>query len=110
MQNLAPSRSYYFRSSEGKPPKQVLEDQSRSSQEILIPASEVSLEHTSKNFHGGQIAEHIQEWQNITSNKFVLRMIRGDTIEFENDILIKHNAKNSSFSFFFLYNKHIYTF
>ena len=64
----------------------------------MIPASEVSLEHTSKNFHGGQIAEHIQEWQNITSNKFVLQMVRGDTIEFENDILIKHNAKNPSFS------------
>ena len=25
-------------------------------------------------------------------------MVRGDTIEFENDILIKHNAKNPSFS------------
>ena len=102
MQNLALSRSYYFRSSERKPPKKVLEDQSRSSQEILIPASDVSLEHTPKNFHGGQIAEHIQEWQKITSDKFVLQMVvRGDTIEFENDIPIKHNAKNSSFSFFF---------
>ena len=37
------------------------------SQEILVPALEVSLKHTPKNFHGGQIAEHIQEWQKLTS-------------------------------------------
>ena len=69
MQNLALSRSYYFRSSERKPSKKVLED---------------------------------QNGKKITSDKFVLQMVvRGDTIEFENDIPIKHNAKNSSFSFFF---------
>ena len=43
MQNLALSRSHYFRSSEGKPAKKVLEDHSRNSQEILIPASEVRI-------------------------------------------------------------------
>ena len=108
MQNLALSRSYYFRSSEGKPAKKVLGDHSRNSQEILIPASEVSLEHTPKNFHGGQIAEHIQEWQQITFDKFVLQMVRRDAIEFENDIPIKDNAKNFSFSFFF-YTTSTYT-
>ena len=68
------------------------------SQEILVPALEVSLKHTPKNFHGGQIAEHIQEWQKLTSDRFVLQVVRGDTKEFENDIPIKHNAKNLSFS------------
>ena len=51
-----------IRSREGEPPspKNVLEDQSSKSQEILIPAPEVSLKHTPKNFQAGQIAEHIQ--------------------------------------------------
>ena len=75
-----------------------MEDQSSRSQEILIPALKVNLKHTPKNFHGGQIAEHIQEWQKLTSDKFILQMVRGDTIEFENDISIKHNAKDPSFS------------
>ena len=65
---------------------------------MLIPASEVSSKHTLKIFHGEQIAEHIQEWQKLTSDKFILQVVRGDTIEFENDIHIKHNAKNPSFS------------
>ena len=43
---------------EGEPPEKVLEDQSRKSQEILIPAPEVSLKHIPKTFHGGKIAEH----------------------------------------------------
>ena len=67
-----------------------MEDQSSKSQEILIPALEVSLKHTPKKFHGGQIAK--KEWQKLTSSKFILQMVRGDTIEFENDIPIKHNA------------------
>ena len=46
----------------------------------------------------GKIAEHIQEWQKLTSDKFILQMVRGDPIEFENDIPIKHKTKNPSFS------------
>ena len=57
-----------------------------------------SIKHTPENFHGGQIAEHIQEWKKLTSDKFILQMDRGDTIEFENDIPTKHNAKDPSFS------------
>ena len=83
---------------EGKPPKKVLENQSSKSQEILILAPEVSLIHTPKKFYGGQIAEHIQEWEKLTSDKFILQMIRGDITDFENSIPIKHNAKNPSFS------------
>ena len=74
-----------------------MEDKSSKPQEILIPASEVSLKHTPQNFHGGKIAEHIQEWQKLTTDKFMLQMVRGDTTEFENDIPTKHNAKNPSF-------------
>ena len=33
----------------------------------------------------------------MTSDKFILQMVRGDTTEFENDIPIKYNAKNLSF-------------
>ena len=40
--------------------------------------------------------EYIQ--QKLTSDKFTLQMVRGDTIGFENDIPTKHNAKNPSFS------------
>ena len=82
----------------GKAPKKVLEDQSSKPQEILIPTSEISLKHTPENFHGGQIAERIQEWKKLTSDKFILQMVRGDTIEFENDIPTKYNAKDPSFS------------
>ena len=53
------SRQSFFRLREGKPPKKVLENQSSKSQEILILAPEVSLKHTPKKFHGGQIAEYI---------------------------------------------------
>ena len=88
----------FFRSREEEPPKNVLEDQSSKSQEILIQTSEECLKYTPKNFHGGQIAEHIQEWQKLTSDRFVLQVVRGDTKEFENDIPVKHNAKNLSFS------------
>ena len=52
-------KAVFFRSREGEPPEKVLKDQIIKSQEILIPASEVSLKHTHQNFHGGQIAEHI---------------------------------------------------
>ena len=82
---------------EGEPPKKVLEEQSSKPQEILIPTSEVSLKHTPQNVHGGQIAEHIQEWQKLTSAKFILQMVRGCNIEFESDIATKHNPKNPSF-------------
>ena len=48
---------------------------------------------TPKSFHGGQIVDQIQKWQKLTSAKFILQMLTGDTIEFENDSPIKHNAK-----------------
>ena len=82
----------------GNLPKKVLEDNSSKSQEILISAPEVSLKHNPKYFHEGQIAEHNQEWQKLTSDKFILQLVRGDTIEFENDTPIQNNAKNLSFS------------
>ena len=57
------AKSYSRQSSLGRErgnfPKKVLEDQSSKSQKLLIPAPEVSLKPTPKNFHGGQIAEHI---------------------------------------------------
>ena len=70
MQNL--TLGSFFRSREGESPKKVLQHQSSKSQETLTPAPEVSLKHTPKNFHGGQIAERIQEWQKLTSDKFIL--------------------------------------
>ena len=66
----------FFRLSDGESPKKVLEDQSSKLQEILIPASEVSLKYTPKIFHGGQIAEHIQEWQKLTSYKLYYRRLK----------------------------------
>ena len=65
-------------------PRKVLEDQSSKPQEILIPTSEKSLKNTPQNFHGGQIAEHIQERPKLPSDKLILQMVRRDTIEFEN--------------------------
>ena len=64
----------------------------------MFLASEVSLKHTPQKFHGGQIVEHIQKWQKLSSDKFILQIVRGDTIEFENNVLTKHHAKNRSFS------------
>ena len=83
---------------EEEPPKKVLKDQGSRPQEILIPGSEEILKHTTKTFHGGKIAEHIQEWQTLISGKFIMQMVRGDTVELGNGIPIKHNAKNPSFS------------
>ena len=71
-----------FRTREGKPPQKDLEDQSKS-QEILIPASEISLKHTPQNFYGGKIAEDIQERHSVASDIVILQMVRGDIIEFE---------------------------
>ena len=67
-------------------------------QEILTPASEISLKHTTQNFQRGQIVEHIQAWQKLTSDKVILQMVRGDNVEFENDTPIKHDAKSFIFS------------
>ena len=55
-----------IRSREGEPPspKNALEDQSSKSQEILIPAPEVSLKNTPKNFHGGQFVNIFQNGKN----------------------------------------------
>ena len=36
--------------------------------------------------------------KNSRQDRFVLQVVRGDTKEFENDIPVKHNAKNLSFS------------
>ena len=83
---------------EEEPPKKVLKDQSSRSQEISILGSEENLKDTTKTFHGGKIAQHIQEWQTLISDKFIIQMVRGDTAELENGIPIKHNAKNPSFS------------
>ena len=63
----------------------------------MIPAPQVILKHILQNFYGGQTAEHIQEWQKLTSDKVVLQMNVGDTTEFENDIPTKHNPKQSLF-------------
>ena len=41
--------------------------------------------------------DHIQEWQKLTSFEVILQMV-GDTIEFENDVALKYNAKNPSYS------------
>ena len=66
-----------------EPPKKVLEYQSSKSQKILIPAPEVSLKKNPKNFHGGQIAEHMvwtYDQINIWSDKLILQIVRGGTI------------------------------
>ena len=39
----------------------------------------------------------IFKWQKLTSDKVILQMVRGDTIEFENDIPTKHKAKKKQF-------------
>ena len=54
----------------------------------------VILKHTPQNLYGGQIVKHIPKWQTLLSDKFILQIVRGDTIEFENNILTKHHAKN----------------
>ena len=41
--------------------------------------------------------DHIPEWQKLKSFKVILQMV-GDTIEFENDVALKYNAKNLSYS------------
>ena len=86
---LKRNESYYqsvtsslFRTREGKPPQKDLEDQNKS-QEILIPASEISLKRTPQNFYEGKIAEDIQERHSVASDIVILQMVRGDIIEFE---------------------------
>ena len=50
----------------------------------------------SSKFSWGEIVNHTDQSQKLVSEK-VLQMITGDTIEFENDIPTKHNAKVSQF-------------
>ena len=74
MQNLTQGRFSLGRG-RGIPPKKVPGDQSSKPQEILIPESVVSLQHTPQNFNGGQIPEHMQEWQELTSDKLYHRWL-----------------------------------
>lgn len=47
-----------------------------------------------KNFRAGQIANCVNEWQKLTSDPEILRIVAGDTIKFNNPSLpVKHVAK-----------------
>ena len=38
-----------------------------------------------KNFEAGQISKHFSDWENLTSNKEILSIVAGLTIEFNSD-------------------------
>ena len=51
-----------------------------------------------KCFRGGQLSLHLKDWKELTSDKKILEIIKGDIIEFENVPIVRHNAKNASFT------------
>ena len=42
----------------------------------------------------GQTASCIHEWKKLTSDHTILQMVKGDIIEFEDKIPLKHLANN----------------
>ena len=57
-----------------------------SSPPILEPnqvGSDISLKNTAKNFYGGKMADCLQEWRKLTSDKWILSHVMGFTIEFK---------------------------
>jgi len=46
-------------------------------------------------FNGGQVCKYVQQWKQITSNKYVLDIIKGDVIDFNGQPPIKHFSENS---------------
>ena len=51
-----------------------------------------------KNFKGGQLRLHLNAWQRVTSDKNILDIIEGDTLEFIDEHPIRHTAINPIFS------------
>ena len=44
------------------------------------------------NFRGGQLADHLDDWSSLTSDPYVLQMIKGDKIEFVENPPIRHES------------------
>lgn len=51
-----------------------------------------------ENFKAGQISEHINQWQKLTSDRRILNIVKGDSIDFESSPPVKHFSKNAKFS------------
>lgn len=51
-----------------------------------------------KNFQGGQLSKYVAQWGKSTSDKSILSIIEGDSIEFEFSPPVQHYAKNAQFS------------
>ena len=51
-----------------------------------------------KSFKGSQLCLHLNAWQGVTSDKNILDIIEGDTIEFIDERPIRHTAINPIFS------------
>ena len=71
-------QSNFFKLRKWEPPKKVLEDKSKS-YEILTGTVKASLKHSRQ------------------SDKAILQIISGDTIEFQNQNSVKQNEKNKHF-------------
>ena len=51
-----------------------------------------------KNFKGGRLCLHLNAWQKVTSDKNILDIMEGDTIEFIDEHPVRHTAINLTFS------------
>ena len=51
-----------------------------------------------KNFEAGQVSQHFHEWEKLTSDPEILRIVAGDIITFESDPPVQYSVKNCNVS------------
>lgn len=51
-----------------------------------------------ENFSAGQLSNHLEEWENYTSDPEILQIVLGDTIKFNHDFYYQHFCKNANFT------------
>ena len=51
-----------------------------------------------ENFQAGQVSQHFHEWEKLTSDPEILRIVAGDTITFESEPPVQYSVKNCNVS------------
>ena len=57
-----------------------------------------TLAQEAENFTAGNIANCLQQWKNLTQDQEILQIVRGDIIEFEGSVPIKHSSHKCNLS------------
>ena len=71
-----------------EPPEEAIKTRKRLEKELDASSN------AHQTIHVGQTASCIHEWKKLTSDHTILQMVKGDIIEFEDKIPLKHLANN----------------